>query len=88
MEYAWTLTPEQFTKPDGKTIVVDKTKRDEVIVPLDVAREVIRVGRLSAHAQVCDLREEQARNHSSLMRREVQAKKWTPSRCSTSISCT
>jgi hypothetical protein len=78
MEYAWTLTPERFTKPTGETILIDKTKRSETEVPLDVAREVIRAGRLSAHAQVCGLAQEQGDNHSSLMRRQVLAKKWTP----------
>ena len=78
MEYAWTLTPERFTKPNGETILIDKAKRDEVMVPLDVAREVIRAGRLSAHAQVCGLAQEQADNHSSLMRRQAESKKWTP----------
>jgi len=78
MEYAWTLTPERFTKPNGETILIDKTKRDQVTIPLDVAREVIRAGRLSAHAQACGLAQEQGDNHSSLMRRQVQSKKWTP----------
>lgn len=78
MEYAWTLTPERFTKPNGETILIDKTKRDAVLVPLDVAREIIRAGRLSAHAQVCGLAQEQGENHESLMRRQVQSKKWSP----------
>jgi len=78
MEYAWSLTPEAFTKPTGETILIDKTKKSEVLVPLDVAREVIRAGRLSAHAQVCDLAQEQSDNHNSLMRREIKSKKWTP----------
>jgi hypothetical protein len=78
MEYAWTLTPERFTKPNGETILIDKTNRDAVLVPLDVAREVIRAGRLSAHAQVCGLAQEQGENHESLMRRQVQSKKWSP----------
>jgi hypothetical protein len=78
MEYAWSLTPEAFTKPNGETIQIDKTKKDEVLIPLDVAREVIRAGRLSAHAQVCELTQEQADNHNSLMRREIESKKWTP----------
>jgi hypothetical protein len=78
MEYAWTLTPERFTKPNGETVLIDKSKRAEVTIPLDVAREVIRAGRLSAHAQACGLAQEQGENHSSLMRRQVQAKKWTP----------
>jgi hypothetical protein len=78
MEYAWSLTPEAFTKPNGETILIDKSKKDEVLIPLDVAREVIRAGRLSAHAQVCELTQEQADNHNSLMRRHVQNGKWTP----------
>jgi hypothetical protein len=78
MEYAWSLTPEAFTKPNGETIQIDKTKKDQVLIPIDVARDVIRVGRLSAHAQVCELHQEQTDNHNSLMRRQMQAKKWTP----------
>jgi hypothetical protein len=77
MDYAWSLVPQQFTKPDGKTIVVDKKKKEDVMVPLDVAREVVRVGRLSAHAQICKLGEEQINNYNSLMRRESDKKKWT-----------
>ena len=33
MEYAWTLTPERFTKPNGETILIDKANRDAVLVP-------------------------------------------------------
>jgi hypothetical protein len=77
MEYAWSLVPQQFTKPDGKTITVDKKKKDDVVVPVDVAREVIRVGRLSAHAQICNLPEDQVINFKSLMGREVGKKKWS-----------
>lgn len=78
MDYAWSLTPAQFTKPDGTTIVIDKKKRDEVFVPVDVAREVIKAGRLSAHAQVCELQDDQIANHRAMMRREEQKNKWTP----------
>lgn len=77
MNYAWQLVPSQFTPPNGDTIMIDKTKRDEVMVPMDVAREVIRVGRLSAHAQICDLKAEQICNYQSLMRREVNKKSWS-----------
>jgi len=78
MEYAWSLTPQQFSKPDGTVIVIDKTKKDQVLVPLDVAREVIKAGRLSAHAQICDLRDDQILNHRAMMRREEVKQKWTP----------
>jgi hypothetical protein len=76
MDYAWALTPAKFTAPDGKVIEVDKSKRDQVMVPLDVAREVIRVGYQTARAQVCRLDEEQRANYQTMYRRE-QAKKWT-----------
>ncbi|MET0408606.1 MAG: hypothetical protein ABW006_09585 [Hyphomicrobium sp.] len=78
MEYAWSLTPQQFSKPDGSVIVIDKTKKAEVEVPLPVARDIIKAGRLSAHAQICDLRDDQVLNHRAMMRREEARKKWTP----------
>jgi hypothetical protein len=77
MEYAWSLTPQQYSKKDGTMIVVDKTKKESVLIPIDIAREVIRVGRISAHAQVCNLPEDQQLNYRSLMKREVDKKKWT-----------
>jgi hypothetical protein len=77
MEYAWSLTPAQYSKKDGTVIMVDKTKPDKAIVPLDVAREIVRVGRISAHAQACNLPEEQTMNHRSLMKRETNKKKWS-----------
>ena len=42
MEYAWSLTPQQFSKPDGSVIVIDKNKKAEVEVPIDVARDIIK----------------------------------------------
>lgn len=77
MDYAWSLTPARFTKPDGKIIEVDKKKKESVLVPVDVAREVLRVARISAQAQVCDLQEEQLLNYTSLMRRHVEKKTYT-----------
>jgi hypothetical protein len=77
MEYAWQMVPAQFTKPDGKTVQIDKKKKDEVVVPMDLAREIIRVGRVSAHAQICELKEDQYLNYNSLMRRETDKKKWS-----------
>ena len=77
MEYAWSLVPQQFSKKDGSVIVVDKTKKDQVLIPTDVAREVIRVARISAHAQVCNLSDDQSLNYRSLMKRELDKKKWT-----------
>jgi hypothetical protein len=77
MRYAWALLPEKFTPPNGKTIVVDKKKPKEVEVPLDVAREAVQVGYYSAHAQLCNLMEEQQANYDTLMLRQKASNKWS-----------
>lgn len=77
MDYAWSLTPAKFTKPDGTSVEIDKKDRSKVQVPMDTAREVIKVGRLTAHAQMCELPEDQVANYRSLMRREEAKGKWT-----------
>src|SRR6516162_2303261 len=77
MRYAWGMVPEKFTTPLGKTIIVDKAHASESIVPLDVAREVIRVARLTAYAQLCELAEEQRANYQTLMRREEAKSRWS-----------
>jgi hypothetical protein len=77
MRYAWGMVPEKFTNPQGKTILIDKSKPKEVIVPLEAASEIVRVARLSALAQRCELLEEQRANYLTLMRREQAKSKWT-----------
>ena len=77
MDYAWSLTPHKFTRPDGRSIEIDKKDRSKVEVPIEIAREVIMAGRLTAHAQMCELLEDQVNNYRSLMKREDEKKKWT-----------
>jgi hypothetical protein len=76
MDYAWQILPNKFTTPSGKVIEVDKKKRELATIPVETARDVIRVGYNSAQAQVCELWEEQATNFDALMRRETAKKKW------------
>ncbi len=78
MLYAWTLVPGKFTTPTGTVIITDKTKPKKAMVPMDTAREAIRVGRLTAHAQICGLDEEQVANYQTFMRLQRAKKKWTP----------
>jgi hypothetical protein len=77
MSYAWDFTPQKFTTPTGKIIEVDKTKRKDIIVSLDVAREVTKVARFSAYAEMCDLPEELGANYRTLMAREEAKKQWS-----------
>ena len=80
MQYAWSLVPNKFTAPDGKVIEVDKSKPSEVVVPMDTAREAIKVARLSAYAQVCDLLEVSAANQRVLLHRARAAARLALSR--------
>ena len=77
MNYAWSIMPDKFTTPAGKVIEVDKTKMDKVVVPVDVARNVIQVARVTAQAQICQLLEESTANYRALMTLENSRKKWS-----------
>ena len=77
MEYAGQIMPEKFRTPDGDVIEVDKKKKAEVMVPLETARQVIQVARLTAIAQTCKLPEEAAANYRALMYVENARKKWS-----------
>jgi len=77
MNYAWAILPTKFTTQTGKVIEVDKKKRKEVMIPVPLARNIIQVARLSAHAQICELPEEQTANYRAMMRAENDKKKWS-----------
>ena len=77
MNYAWAILPSKFTTQNGKVIEVDKKKRKEVMIPVPLARSIIQVARLSAHAQICELPEEQAANYRAMMKVENDKKKWS-----------
>lgn len=78
MEYAWTILPSKFTTPDGKVIEVDKkTKKKETLVPIDVGRDIIKVGYNSAQAQLCEMWEEQTLNFDAMMRVQRFKNDWT-----------
>jgi len=78
MKYAWSLVPGKFTTPNGTVIITDKKNPKAAMLPMDVAREAIRVGRLTAHAQICGLDEEQVANYQTFMRLQLKKKKWSP----------
>jgi hypothetical protein len=77
MDFAWALTPDEYTTETGKVVKINKDKFDDVKLPVDDAREVIRVARLSGQAQMCDMPEAQTANYETLMEREVAKAKWT-----------
>ena len=77
MDYAWEMLPEKFTKPDGGVILIDKTARAKIEVPVETGRDAIMAGRRTAYAQACGFGEVQVAHYRSLMVREEEKKKWT-----------
>jgi hypothetical protein len=77
MKFALNTIPRQFRQPNGEVIIIDRSKTNEIVVPLEKAREVVTVADRSARAQYCNLPEEQSSNFQSLMQREVASERWT-----------
>jgi hypothetical protein len=77
MDFALNTIPRQFRQPNGEVITIDRTKKSEITVPLEKAREIVTVADRSARAQYCNLPEEQGANFQSMMQREVASERWT-----------
>lgn len=77
MDFALNTIPRQFRQPNGEVITIDRTKKSEIVVPLEKAREIVTVADRSARAQYCSLPEEQSANFQSMMQREVASERWT-----------
>ncbi len=75
--FALTTIPSEIKRPDGSVMKIDKSNVSSIVIPVDDARRVIRVARLSAHAQMCDLPQLQAQNYLTMMREERAKDQWT-----------
>ncbi len=76
MALAWQLMPGKIKTEDGNVIKIDRKNPKDVIIPMEDARRIIMTARLSAHAQICDLRDLQVANYRALMKQEIARKKW------------
>ncbi len=77
MSLTWAIMPDKIKGDDGKQVSIDKNKRSEAEVPLDDARRVIMVARRSAHAQICKMPKLQKANYRTMMKLEINSKKWS-----------
>jgi len=77
MSLTWAIMPDKIKGEGGKEVPIDKTKRAEAQVPLDDARRVIMVARRSAHAQICKMPKLQKSNYRTMMKLEINKKKWS-----------
>lgn len=75
--FALTTIPSEIKEPDGTVLKIDRSDLSKILVPLEDARRVIGVARLSAHAQICDMPQLQAQNYLAMMREEQAKNKWT-----------
>jgi hypothetical protein len=75
--FAWSILPEEYKGPDGKTIKLDKSDPNKFLIPVDDARRIIRVATRSAYAEVCQLPELERANYQTLMKGEEARKVWT-----------
>lgn len=78
IQFVWNNLGAQFSDRDGTVVRIDKTKKEDVIVPVDVARDVIVGGWRGARTRICDLPDEFAANFD-LTRANANTKgTWTP----------
>jgi len=77
MEYTWRILPSKFTNVSGRTTEVDKTKKKEVMIPIETARRTINVARYYSYADMCNLPEEQEALKDTFMKRERATNQWT-----------
>ena len=68
---------DRYTTPEHKVVTIDKKKPEEFQIPLEDARQVIKVAYNTARAQVCHLKDKEAENSEALIKHAQMANKWT-----------
>jgi hypothetical protein len=75
--FALSIVPDQVpVGPAGQMIKLDKSDPNKYLIPLDDARQIIRVATRSAYAEVCQLPELEKANFDALIRGE-KLRGWT-----------
>ncbi|MGH6827098.1 hypothetical protein [Methyloceanibacter sp.] len=75
--FALSIVPDQVPAgPGGQMIKLDKSDPNKYLIPLDDARQIIRVATRSAYAEVCQLPEFEKANFDALIRSE-KLRGWT-----------
>jgi hypothetical protein len=77
LTYAFSILPDEYPGPDGKTVKVDKSDPNKFLIPTEDARRVIRAATRSAYAEVCKLLDLERANYRTLMKSEEAKKTWS-----------
>lgn len=75
--FAWSIIPDEVPGPDGKPIKVDKSEPKKFFIPIEDARQVIKVATRSAYAEACNLQDLERANYEKLMRGEEARQVWS-----------
>ena len=77
IQFVWNNMGAQFSDRDGTVVRINKSKKDEIIVPIDVARHVIVGGWRGARSRICDLPEEFIANYDLTRASANRKGKWS-----------
>lgn len=77
IQFVWNNLGAQFSERDGTVVRIDKRKKDQVVVPIDVAREVIVGGWRGARTRICDLTDEFQANYELTRANANRKGNWT-----------
>jgi hypothetical protein len=76
MQAAFSMLPDKFTTAEQKVIKIDHSKPGDYMIPVEDAREVVKVAWNSARAQTCHLMDKQRDNYQALVKHQTDAAKW------------
>jgi hypothetical protein len=77
MDYAAAGIVTKYTGQDGKVILIDRSKPEEFEIPIEDARQVVKVAYNTARAQICHLKDKEDANVEALLKHVAAAKKWS-----------
>ena len=76
--FALSILPDEIPNGTGGKVKLDKSDPNKYLIPLDDARNVIKVATRSAYAEACNLHELEKANFDSLVRNEQARLVWSP----------
>jgi hypothetical protein len=75
--FALSILPDEVPDGKGGKTKLDKSNPNLYLIPIDDARQVIRVATRSAYAEVCNLLDLEKTNFNTLMKNELARNTWS-----------
>lgn len=77
MSYAFAAIPDELPKRDGEVVKIDRNNPEKFMIPIEDARQIIRLASLSARADLCGLKDLERKHFGNIMKHERTVKKRT-----------